>query len=143
MNADFAVIAHYPNAKLTCETNDLSILFGYLHRFNQLFLCAILILKGQLKLDCVIEKIDDVAVFAKNIVLWLAALSSISWFVLAGGYIYALANKWESVSLKNSVYKMKPIASKEATFFHCLFAIIFIALGVVLAIVFFREWLLA
>lgn len=31
MNTNFAVIAHYPNAKLTCETNDLSILFGYLH----------------------------------------------------------------------------------------------------------------
>ena len=81
--------------------------------------------------------------FTKNLVLWLAALSSISWLVLAGGYIYALANKWDSVSLKNSVYKMKPVTSKEATFFHCLFAIIFIALGVVLAIVFFREWLLA
>lgn len=31
MNANFTVIAHYSNAKLTCETNDLSILFGYLH----------------------------------------------------------------------------------------------------------------
>lgn len=31
MNANFAVVAHYPNAELTCETNDLSILFGYLN----------------------------------------------------------------------------------------------------------------
>lgn len=33
MNTNFAVIAYYPNAKLTCETNDLSALFEHL-RYN-------------------------------------------------------------------------------------------------------------
>lgn len=31
MKNRYAVLAHYPNAELTCETADLSILFGYLN----------------------------------------------------------------------------------------------------------------
>lgn len=77
-----------------------------------------------------------------KIVLWLAGLSTIAWFVLTGGYIYALINKWEVVSLKKpAYYKGKPITPKEAKFFAYAYAVIPFAIGVLSAILFFKEML--
>ena len=77
--------------------------------------------------------------FTERLYLWLIALSSFSWFLLTAVYVYILITNKKIIINQGAFYQGKPITQKDATFFAYLFAVIFLALGTMLAIMFFRE----
>ena len=77
--------------------------------------------------------------FTERLNLWLIALSSFSWFLLTAVYVYILITNNKIIIKQDAFYKGKPITQNEATFFAYIFAVIFLALGTMLAIMLFRE----
>ena len=77
--------------------------------------------------------------FTERLNLWLIALSSFSWFLLTAVYVYILITNKKIIIKQDAFYKGKPITQNEATFFAYIFAVIFLALGTMLAIMLFRE----
>ena len=77
--------------------------------------------------------------FTERLYLWLIALSSFSWFLLTAVYVYVLITNKKIIIKQDAFYKGKPITQNEATFFAYMFAVIFLALGTMIAIMFFRE----
>ena len=77
--------------------------------------------------------------FTERLYLWLISLSSFSWFLLTAVYVYILITNKKIIIKQDAFYKGKPITQKEVTFFAYLFAVIFLTLGTMLAIMFFRE----
>ncbi len=77
--------------------------------------------------------------FTERLYLWLIALSSFSWFLLTAVYVYILITNKRIIVKQDAFYKGKPITPKEALFFAYMFAVIFLALGTMFAIMFFRE----
>ncbi len=77
--------------------------------------------------------------FTERLYLWLIALSSFSWFLLTAVYVYILITNKKIIIKQGAFYKGKPITKNETTFFAYMFAVIFLALGTMLFIMFFRE----
>ena len=77
--------------------------------------------------------------FTEHLPLWLIAISSLSWFLLTAVYVYTLITNKKIIIKQDAFYQGKPITQNEATFFAYLFAVIFLALGTMLAVMFFRE----
>lgn len=77
--------------------------------------------------------------FTEQVFLGLVALSSFSWFLLTGLYVYILITNKKVIINPGASYHGKPITPKEATFFAYVYAVIFLCLGTMLAIMFFRE----
>ena len=77
--------------------------------------------------------------FTEHLPLWLIALSSFSWFLLTGLYVYILITNNRIIISQYAFYQGKPITPKEALFFAYTFAVIFLAFGTMLAVMFFRE----
>ena len=77
--------------------------------------------------------------FTKRLFIWLIALSSFSWFALSGIFLFVLLTDKSVLIKKDAFYKGKPISQKEAAFFGYVYAGIFLAIGTILAFLFFRE----
>ena len=77
--------------------------------------------------------------FTERLYLGLIALSSASWFLLVGLYVYILVTNKKMLIKQDAFYKGKPITQKEATFFAYVYAVLFIGIGTILAIMFFRA----
>ena len=75
----------------------------------------------------------------ERLILWLVAVSSLSWFVLTSVYLYTLITDKSKIISKDAYYKGKSLTSEGAAFFAYIYAVFMFAIGVMLAFIFFRE----
>ncbi len=77
--------------------------------------------------------------FTERWCLGLLAPASFSWFLLTGLYVYILNTNKKVIINPRASYHGKPITQSEAVFFAYVYAVCFLAIGIMLAVMFFRE----